>query len=149
MLVLKKKSLEAAVAKLTKQIADGETAAQKAQAAQTDKFAKTLADGFDVVRKEVDKAEAEFKKLQKELPKLTFDEQIERLDKIPDSFNTSGCTSGWQYRQAVRQYSADDFQKKLTTLKGLLSLMDGPELQMTNALAEKFLGKMDILGLLS
>ena len=148
MLILKQKSLEAAIAKLTKQIADGETTARKAQKIQTDKFVKAYVDGFAEVEKELAKAYADFAKVQKELSKLTFEEALNKLDAITASFSVRD-TNGWTYRNAVKQYTAGDSEKKLTTLKGLLSLMDGPELQLTNALAEKFLGKMDILGLLS
>jgi hypothetical protein len=149
MLVLKRKSLETAVTKLTKQIADGETAVQKAQKEQVTKFEKTYIDGFATIEKELAKAYADFAKVQKELPKLAFEEAVEKLDAIPSRFDIQGSTSAWMYRDAVKRHSMADTEKKLTTLKGLLSLMDGPELQMTNALAEKFLGKMDILGLLS
>ena len=148
MLVLKRKSLETAIAKLTKQIADGETDAQKAKKVQMEKFVKAYTDGFALLEKDLAKAYADFAKVQKELPKLTFEEAVEKLGTITASFQLRD-TNTWLYRNAVKQYSANDSEKKLTTLKGLLALMEGPELQLTNTLAEKFLGKMDILGLLS
>jgi hypothetical protein len=149
MLVLKRKSLQTAIDNLTKQMADGETDAQKAKKVQMEKFVKAYTDGFALLEKELAKAYADFAKVQKELPKLTFEEAVEKLGNITTTSFQLRDTNTWSYRNAVKQYSANDSEKKLTTLKGLLALMEGPELQLTNTLAEKFLGKMDILGLLS
>jgi len=149
MLVLKRKSLEAAVAKLEKQIADFRATNAKKLTEFQDAFIVSYRRNLELTQKKLDTEAAKFGKLVKDRAKFAVRDYTNVLDSLSDGFGEGSLTVVPYDCRYVLSEQPEELERKLNTLKGLLSLMDGPELQMTNALAEKFLGKMDILGLLS
>lgn len=146
MLILKRKTIEGAIKRIEDSI-KAEDAAELGdfQKAQTT-FVKAYQEKLKEAHAELVKAEADFKTLLKNRVKGEVKEINQKFDALPTSFG--GGYLSCAYQSGRNRYGTDHRSVQLNTLKGLLGLMDGPELELTNALAQKMLGKMDILGLL-
>ena len=149
MLVLKRKTLEAAIAKLEKQIADDKSTVSKRLTDLQDKFITAYERNLELTQKALDTEAAKFKKLVKERKQIATDEFTHKLDALTDAFGQGSlqvvpytCRYGVEEKPIERE-------RQLASLKGILALVDGAEVTLSNTLAEKFLGKMDIVGLLS
>jgi len=149
MLVLKRKSLQTAIDNLTKQITDFKAANIKKLTEFQDAFIVSYRRNLELTQKKLDTEATKFGKVVKDRAKFTVGDYTKVLDSLFETFGEGSLTVVPYSSRYVISQKPEELERKLSTLKGLLALMEGPELQLTNTLAEKFLGKMDILGLLS
>ena len=156
MLVLKRKTLEAAITKLKAARAEAVRSDERDTAATQANIKKNVGnvlqkylDNLDSVSKQVADARKSALKLGKVLASAPTAEVADEFNSLSTEFSESRWNLGLRgklvFEDAREWYPQDE---SLRTLSGILSLFDGDELELSNTLAEKFLGKTDILGLL-
>ena len=146
MLVLTRKVLEAAIAKLKMEIIAAKESAAKDIAKEQNEYAAFFTKGLAKVRKEIAESEAEFKDLLKNRAKYSTDQFSEKANAITTNFSV--YDRYFRLSCSANHYRADVKESQIATLKGLLSMMEGDKLELSNSMAEKVLGKMDLLSLL-
>ena len=156
MLVLKRKTLEAAIAKLMLARAEVVRSDERSAQVTRENIKKNIGnvlqkylDNLDNVTTNVAAARKSALKLGKVLASAPTAEAADQFNSLSTEFGESrwnlGIRGKLDFDDARAKYPQDE---SLRTLTGILSLFDGDELELSNTLAEKFLGKTDILGLL-
>lgn len=157
MFVLKRKVLESAIALLQKERAEAVLEAEKEIRERTEQAQKKVpemvsayAAKLEKIQKDVAEAKSKFNSLSKSMEKGITSELIEKFNHLPDSFgNDRYSFNNPCFSRGIPDLPTSYPQDaKIATLHGLLALVDGEKVELSNAIAEKILGKTDILGLL-